>query len=113
MEPVVQSATERLFQYGILGVLVVVFGVVIYFLWRSIEGERKDYMKLLTDQHELRVKDAQAIQAQLLEITRQSTTAINTVATLVDATKETMGEVRDTLRELGDEVRSRTPRSRG
>jgi hypothetical protein len=42
MDPVapITTATERLLQAGLLGVFVVVFGLVIYGLWRESKEER-------------------------------------------------------------------------
>lgn len=61
-EHVVQSATERLFQYGVLGVFVVVFALVIFVLWREGHKERKEFIKKLDDQQKTYTDKIEALQ---------------------------------------------------
>lgn len=113
MEPVIQPVRDQLFQYGVLGVFCFVFLAAIFYLWREGREERKMLINEITRLQQLRVDDAKATQAQLIEIARQSTLALSNVTSVVETTRLTMIEVRDTLRELGDEVRnSRGPRGR-
>lgn len=106
MEPVMQSAGERLFQYGVLGILVVVFAVVIYSLWKESARDRREYIQKLEELQQQRVADAKAVQATMVEIAQKSTEALNTVTAAATACRETMLEVRETLRDFGDDIRN-------
>lgn len=150
-EHVVQSATERLFQYGVLGIFVVVFALVIFGLWREGHKERKEFItklevqqKAYTDRIEslqtgyitrleqlqtghtlaliqihsdydakveriwqLRLEDAKSYQVQFTELTKQGTMALQSVTQFLDTNKEAMTEVRNAMRELAEDFRSR------
>lgn len=45
---IITSATERLANAGLLGTFVLVFGFVIFWLWRDAKNERKAYQNQLT-----------------------------------------------------------------
>lgn len=127
-EEVVHGSIERLLQYGVLGVLVIVFGVTIWYLWREGVKERKDFiekgdkiavdnLKHLSDLRseydakldriwQLRLADAQAYQLQFTELTKQSATAMVAVTTLLESNKEMMSDLRDAMRDLSDNIRS-------
>lgn len=116
-EEITHTAAMQFFQYGVLGVLVVVFAAVIFFLWREGSAERNRYIakieeltllytnKLETIQ-QLRIDDGKAYQAQFVELTKQSTTAMMSVASLLDANKDTMSEVREAMREIAEDIRT-------
>ena len=57
--------------------------------------------------HEARVADYKTIQATLLEVARQSTSAVSAATSAVEAMRETMLDTKTTLKELGDELRHR------
>lgn len=124
-EQLVTSSAERLASYGVLGILTIVFGVVIWYLWKEGTKERKELLATLTTERaahlasvgshtvtverlqQLRIDDAKAYQTQLVELTKGATTALTNVAQLLDQNKETLIEVRDTMREVGDDIRRR------
>lgn len=115
-EPITM-ATERLLQAGLLGVFVVVFAGAIVVLWRESGRERTALLKQIDDAQKARVDDAKAAHAQMLAIIQQCTSALATAATAATAQKEATHELRDTLRNFGEELRSfgddfRRPRSR-
>lgn len=107
---VITAATDRLLQYGVLGIMVIVFGVVIWVLWRDFARERKEYVDALRDLQLSRVEDAKATQTQMIEVVKQCTMALSSAATTIETFRETMIELRDTLRDFGDELRNRPPR---
>jgi len=124
-EQLVTSSAERLASYGVLGILTIVFGVVIWYLWKEGTKERKELLATLTTERaahlasvgshtvtverlqQLRIDDAKAYQTQLVELTKGAITALTNVAQLLDQNKETLIEVRDTMREVGDDIRRR------
>lgn len=124
-DQIVTSSAERLASYGVLGILTVVFGVVIWYLWKEGTKERKELLGVLTTERaahlasvaahtvtverlqQLRIDDAKAYQAQLVELTKGATAALTNVAQLLEQNKETLIEVRDTMREVGDDIRRR------
>jgi hypothetical protein len=108
MDPVapITTATERLLQAGLLGVFVVVFGLVIYALWRESKEERQAFMKQLDDLHKARVDDTKAAQAQMVSVIQQCTQALTTTSSTMESQKEATVELRNTLREFGDELRT-------
>jgi len=127
-EEVVHGSIERLFQYGVLGILAVVFGMTIWYLWREGVKERKHFIekgdKLAADNAkqvndlrseydgklekiwQLRLADAQAYQLQFTELTKQSAMAMVAVTTLLESNKEMMSDLRDAMRDLSDNIRS-------
>lgn len=57
--------------------------------------------------HEARVADYKTIQATLLEVARQSTSAVSAATSAVEAMRETLHDTKNTLEKLGDELRRR------
>ena len=115
-EPIAM-ATERLLQAGLLGVFVVVFAGAIVVLWRESGRERTARLKQIDDAQNARVEDAKAAHAQMLAVIQQCTSALGIAATTSVTQKEAINELRDTLRNFGEELRSfgddfRRPRSR-
>jgi len=131
-EEVVHSSIERLLQYGVLGVFVIVFAVVIFFLWREGAKERKhaaeklekaqaehlaslnalrvDFEARLERIWQLRLEDAKSYQTQFTELTKQSTTALIATTTMLEANKDMMADLKDSLKDLSDNIRtSRRP----
>lgn len=108
MDPVVPltSATERLLQAGLLGVFVLVFGVVIYALWREAKEERATFLSQLDALHKARVDDGKAAQTQMISVIQQCTQALVTAASTMESQKEATVELRHTLKEFGDELRA-------
>jgi len=108
MEPtgIISAATERLLQYGLLGILVLIFGVVIYVLWRESKTERLAYMAALERLQEARIKDANDSKAQLLDLVKQCTTALTAVTATLEQQENAMVEVRNGLKELSDLLRT-------
>lgn len=127
MDPLIQSTFSPLLQYGVLGINTIVFAVVIYYLWSSNNTERRTLMAQITtlqearvvseralqearvvserEIHESRVADYKLVQAALLEVVRQSTSAVSAATAAVEAMRETMLDTKSTLKELGDELR--------
>lgn len=113
-----ESAFNPLLQYGVLGINTIVFAVVIYALWKSGNAERSVLQTQITALqearvsseraiHEARIADHTKVQTTLLEVTRQSTSAVAAATSAVEAMRETMLETKQTLKELGDELRHR------
>ena len=111
------TATERLLQAGLLGVFVLVFGLVIYALWKDAKEERASFFAQLNDLQKARIDDTKAAQAQMLAVIQQCTQALVTAASTTEGQKEAVVELRHTLKEFGDELRAfgdelRRPRGR-
>lgn len=147
-DQIVESTFEKAFQYGILGVLVFLFGTVIVYLYREWTRERKELLKDFSDerksyegkieglnaamsnlqkehvstverlqqlrigdnkeQAQLRGDDAKAYQASLVDLTKGATTALQQVASGLDHNREALVEARDTMKEIGDDIRRRS-----
>lgn len=102
----IQSASQQFIQAGLLGTLCVVFAVVIYLLWRAANSERAGFLSELKAVQEARIDDAKAVQTQLLDLIKQCTTALESVANALEQQKDATGELRTTLREFGGELRA-------
>lgn len=138
-EDVVHGATERLFQYGVLGIMVVVFAIVIYFLWKEnsksmtrfiekLEGYAKKIEELQTKHAadlattraeydarleriwQMRIQDKEGMQNQFTSLVKESTIAMGSVVGMLETTKEAMSEVKDTMKVISNDIRqSRRP----
>lgn len=138
-EDVIHSATERLFQYGVLGIFVVVFALVIIFLWReNAKAQREFIAKLesfvtkieeLQKEHaanlattraeydtkleriwQMRIQDKDGMQERFTSMVKESTIAMGSCVGMLESTKETMSEVKDTMKVISNDIRtSRRP----
>lgn len=131
---VITSAAERMFEYGILGILVVVFGAVIFLLWKDGKKDRRAYdahietlriaceaektklreeadderealMKKLAEVQDSRIADAKAFQQDTIRTVQQATLAIANANTLMDGQRDATLELRGALREQTEELR--------
>lgn len=100
------TATERLLQAGLLGVFVLIFGIVIWALWRDSKEERGVFLAQLDALHKARVDDTKASQAQMLAVIQQCAQALATAASTSESQKEAVVELRHTLKEFGDDLRA-------
>jgi len=121
MDSLLNSALAPVLQYGVLGAITVIFAVVIGLLWKNSNAERDKLLSQITalqnervsetrSLHQQRVADAQLVQETLLDANRQSTTALNAATAAIEAMRETMLETKQTLKELGDDMRQRRAR---
>ncbi len=138
-EDVVHSATERLFQYGVLGIFVVVFALVIIFLWRENAKAQREFIEKLEEKSakvetlqkehaanlaatrteydtkleriwQMRIQDKDGMQGQFTSMVKESTIAMGSVVGMLEATKETLSEVKDTMKIISNDIRtSRRP----
>lgn len=99
---------EQLGQYGVLGVMVVIFGMVIVTLWREFQSERKGYLDKIAELNNQRMEDAKANQALLVNVIRECTTALTSVTSTLEAQKDSWTEFRAAFRELAEEIRVTT-----
>lgn len=108
MDPTVPltAASERLLQAGLLGVFVMVFAIVIYVLWKDSKVERTTYLKQIDDLQKERINDTKATQAQMLAVVQQCTQMLATASSTMEHQKEATTELRNTLREFGEELRA-------
>lgn len=88
----------RLAEHGILGLLLVAACVVVYRLYGQLDATQR-----------ARLDDAKAYQAQLVDLIRTVTAALTSANAAAEATKEALGEVRETFDKLADEVRRAVP----
>jgi hypothetical protein len=95
--------TEAL-QYGIVGLIAVVFAFVIVQQWREGRGDRRACADEVKALQEARIADAKAIQAQMLDIIKQCTSALSTVSANLDVQREATLELKDTLKEFGERL---------
>lgn len=114
------QATAELLKQGILGVLLVLAGAVIYFLYRenktervSRAGDQKAYNEAWAVLQAQRVADAQAVTAQLLKINQECVTVLTHNSSTLEASQESMGELKQAFRDLEQEVRARPRRPGG
>jgi hypothetical protein len=135
-DSIVQSSAERFFQYGVLGILVVIFGFVIGYLYREWSKERKELlsdfsnerklyegeikqlnaaMVLLQKDHIVALQALQTVRSdegkiyaeKLLDINKSNAVSMATVSSFLDRTQETLADVRETMKEVGDDIRRR------
>lgn len=147
-DQIVESSVERIFQYGVLGVFVIIFGFVIGYLYREWTKERKELLKDFGEERKVwegkveslnltmsalqkdhvstverlqqariddgktgektRGDDAKNYQASLIDLTKGATAALANVSTSLDQTKDALIEAKDTMREIGDDIRRRS-----
>ncbi len=127
----VDSVVSPLLQYGILGIVVIVFGAVIYTLWREGKREREDMlaaqksertemitahkaerdmlMLKIMELQAARVADSQHVQTQMVDVIKQCTEAVTTVSSSLERTGEAMTEMRNSLRDVAAELHRRAP----
>lgn len=132
---IVSAATERLAQYGLLGILVAVFGFVIWYLWRDAKNERKAYQRQIQEMRDAcekekvelrkefheereklqekidesqdaRIADAKGFQSETVKLTSQVTLAIASANTLMEGQRDATLETRGALREQTEELRN-------
>lgn len=135
-DSIVQSSAERFFQYGILGILVVVFAFVIFYLYRewskerkelladfnterkNYEGEikqlnaatvtlQKEHISALQSLQTTRNEEGKVYADKLLDINRSNAISMATVSSTLDRTQETLADMRETMKEVGDDIRRR------
>lgn len=123
-EQVATGAATELFQYGVLGIVVVVFALVIVFLWRWAVAQQE---KLLTKIDELHTKRAEdqvkhqavvaalekerraditASQDQFVDLVKSGNTVMLQVTTLLESLKDTVTESKNAMKEIVDDLRA-------
>ena len=127
----VDAVVSPLLQYGVLGIVVLVFGAVIYTLWREGKKEREDaaiahkaerndllaawkaerdaLILRISDLQAARVADSQHVQTQMVEVIKQCTEAVTNVSASLERTGEAMTEMRNSLRDVANELHRRPP----
>jgi uncharacterized protein HemX len=112
----VDSVVSPLLQYGILGIVVIIFGVVIYTLWREGKKEREDLLAAAKQERDAlvmkiielqsaRVADAQHVQTQMVDVIKQCTEAVTNVSATLERTGEALTEMKNSLRDVASELR--------
>lgn len=91
--------------YGPLGVIAVVFLIAIVYLWRDAKSERGDLLKKVDAAQAAQIRELKEMQAQLIELAKQSNVALSNVAGALDRSREASVELRVTLKEFGEELR--------
>lgn len=131
MEHTISEAVAPFLQAGLLGSLCVIFGLVIFFLWRESKKERETaaeqrqkeresvtaeckkereaFIAALQAVYEQRIEDGRVTQQQMLEAVKQCTTAMTTTVTAMEGQHETISELKDLLREMNAILRDRRP----
>jgi seryl-tRNA synthetase len=110
------EAIAELVKQGVLGVLLVVSGGIVYMLWRSLERERDERTKAvealqteraraIEEVQKARIEDARAHRVELLELTRASVGALAASANAQTAVKESVDEVRGALADYNETLR--------
>ena len=108
MDPATQIATQaagRSFEYGILGVVAVVFALAIFFLWRETSRERREYQEQIRALGEARVREQQAMAERMIGVVERSVAVLTSTAARLEQHGETMAELQSSFRELADELR--------
>lgn len=104
MDPIASAATNQTLQYGILGVVCLMFAAVIVQLWRENRADRRlcgDEVKAL---QEARIADAKANSAQMLDIIKQCTGALASVSSNLESQRDATLELKDTFKEFGERL---------
>jgi len=131
----IHNATGQLLQYGVLGIVVIAFAVVIVFLWRwSTAQQEKLYGKIdeaqqgrLKDaaEHQAKVealtkqcsaemaelnrerrKDIEASQEKFVDLLKQTTSVLNNTAIMLEGMKDTVSEAKNAMREIAEDLRN-------
>lgn len=131
---VVHSATGQLLQYGVLGIVVIVFAAVIVFLWRwAVAQQDKLFTKYEVVQaarlkdaadhqekidsltkacavekdalYKERQRDIEASQEKFVDLLKQTTAALNNTAILLEGMKDTVSEAKNAMREIAEDLR--------
>lgn len=86
-----QQIEERLLDYGLIGMMLIVFGVVIYYLFQKTEKNANDWkaigMEAMKNFHQLSKENA-ANSRELIEIQKQMVKKIDNIP------QETVKEIR-------------------
>lgn len=90
----VSRASDAYFQYGVLGATTVLFLLFILLIASELRKEQK-----------ARIEDAKATQAFLLDVIRQCTASLASVAESQKGTKDALIELKDAFKEFGEELR--------
>jgi uncharacterized protein YhaN len=91
---ILESAGDRILEKGILGAMVVVEAVAIFWLWRDGKAQQAQLQKL----NEHRIADAKAVQDQLLDNNTACITALGTSTNTMNEMKDTNDELKEVLR---------------
>lgn len=95
-------ATELL-KVGPLGAIIIAMGI---YIWR-MHKENRGLQSELGAIHEKRVADSHAVTVTLLQLNDKWNGTVNSFATIMDAQKDAMAEVREALRDLRPPPRGR------
>lgn len=107
------DALEQIGQYGAVGAFAVLFALTIVVLWRDQSKERTSLLSKLDDANAARISDAQEYQAQLLGIVKSSVEALQQSTGVMREVQNNLVELRDQMRDHGEDLRSLKSRPRG
>jgi len=102
------SAAERILAYGVLGPLVVVLGIVVSMLWRRNNALTDVHKAELVDAYKARHADAQLVTEKLVQAATAHATTLVNATNAMDATKHSMADLKDAMRDIADELRKKT-----
>jgi uncharacterized protein YhaN len=100
---ILESAGDRILEKGILGAIVIVEAVAIFWLWRDGKAQQAQLQRL----NEHRIADAKAVQDQLLDNNTTCITALGTSARTMQEMKDTNEELKEVLRFIERILRER------
>jgi len=99
-------ATELL-KVGPLGAIIIAMAIYIWRRDKEHRHERDRLMTEITTIHERRIADSHAVTTTVLQLNDKWNGTVNSFATIMDAQKDTMVEVREALRDLRPPPRGR------
>jgi hypothetical protein len=100
-----EKLIDKLAEHGITGLLLAVALFVIYKLYSALERERRKTADALETAQKERLEDQKAHTLQLVDLTKTAVSAIGSGTNAAAATKESLGEVRATMRDFNDTLR--------
>lgn len=104
-----ETLLGKLAEHGITGILLVICFIVIYYLYGQLSEANRRSSEAIEEVQKLRIEDQKAWQAQYVELIKACTAAIVSGSAAASAGKEAMTELRDTFKDLSDEIRRMHP----
>lgn len=99
------TIVQGAWQYGVLGVVALVFGVAIIHLYKEGIRERRELLARLDAERAARIEDSRVTQLQFLDLVRQVTEALAHGTAANDAHRQALLELSEFLREFVDELK--------
>ena len=100
----------ELLKGGILGVAVLALAAVIVALWRDLRAAQRMFLEELQKLQAQRVDDAKGARDAYVVVVKECTSALNNNAQAVREMAESSEGLRESFKELAEEIRARRTR---